>query len=84
MVFLHTESWLYFLSFLLLLLLSFLSFFLSFFLFSFFFFLKKGSSDLHGDGEVDRRQHLWFLEIYVLKTAEHSRVIPLLRSMKPG
>lgn len=41
MVFLHTESWLYFLSFLLLLLLSFLSFFLSFFLFSFFFFLKK-------------------------------------------
>lgn len=40
MVFLHTESWLYFLSFLLLLL-SFLSFFLSFFLFSFFFFLKK-------------------------------------------
>lgn len=82
MVFLHTESWLYFLSFFLVLL-SFLSFFLSFFLFS-FFFLKKGSSDLHGDGEVDRRQHLWFLEIYVLKTAEHSRVIPLLRSMKPG
>lgn len=78
MVFLHTESWLCFLSFLLLLF-SFLSF-LSFF----FFFKKKGSSDLHGDGEVDRRQHLWFLEIYVLKTAEHSRVIPLLRSMKPG
>lgn len=83
MVFLHTESWLYFLSFFLVLLsfLSFFSFLLSFF---FFFFLKKGSSDLHGDGEVDRRQHLWFLEIYVLKTAEHSRVIPLLRSMKPG
>lgn len=72
---------------------SFRSFFFFFFLFSLFFFpsffflfffFKKGSSDLHGDGEVDRRQHLWFLEIYVLKTAEHSRVIPLLRSMKPG
>lgn len=83
MVFLHTESWLYFLSFFLVLL-SFLSFFFFPSFFFLFFFLKKGSSDLHGDGEVDRRQHLWFLEIYVLKTAEHSRVIPLLRSMKPG